>query len=65
MKPNWLLLGIAILGGAALSSLILILVAYQYGNQPSVRDLELAAVLGGAIGGMLILITASRPQNRK
>ena len=36
----------AILGGGALTLLALVLVAYQYGNQTSIADIELAAGLG-------------------
>jgi hypothetical protein len=33
-----------------------VLVAYQYGNQPSVPDMGLAGVLGAAIVGALSLV---------
>jgi hypothetical protein len=56
MKPNWPLRISAILGGGALTLLALVLVADQYGNQPSMPDLGLAAGLGAAIAGALILI---------
>jgi hypothetical protein len=53
MKLNWLLLAIAVPGGGALALLALVLIAHQYGNQPSMPDLGLAAELGAAIGGAL------------
>ncbi len=53
MKPNWKLLGVAVPGTAALALLLLVLVAYQYGNQPSMSDSEGAAEIGAIIGGLL------------
>ena len=53
MKPVWSLLAITVPGGGALALLVLVLVAYQYGNQPSHQDMALAAELGAAIGGAL------------
>jgi hypothetical protein len=54
MKSRWSLLAIAAASGGAMAALTLVLVAYQYGNQPSASDMELAAELGAAIGGTLI-----------
>ena len=56
MKRKWPLRVLAILGGGTLTLLALVLFAYQYGNQPSVSDMELAAGLGAAFGGALTLI---------
>lgn len=58
MKSNWTLLAITVPGGSALALLALVLLAYQYGNQPSTPDMQLAAELGAAIGGAL---TFTRP----
>ena len=58
MKSNWTLLAITVPGGGALALLALVLIAYQYGNQPSTPDMQLAAELGAAIGGAL---TFTRP----
>jgi hypothetical protein len=40
-------------GGGALALLTLVLVAFQYGNLPSVLDMGLATGVGAAIGGVL------------
>jgi 4-amino-4-deoxy-L-arabinose transferase-like glycosyltransferase len=56
MKRNWSLRLTAILGGGAITLLALVLVAYQYGNRPSMSNMELAAGLGAAIAGVLTLI---------
>lgn len=53
MKPSWSLLAIAVPVGAAGAILALALIAYQYGNQPSSSDMELAAELGAGIGAAL------------
>jgi hypothetical protein len=55
-KRNWWLLSLAIVSGGALTVFALVLVADQYGNQISLPDVELAAGLGGAIVGALMLI---------
>ena len=47
---------LAILGGGSLTLLALVRVGYDYGNQPSVPVMELAAGLGAALGGALTLI---------
>lgn len=60
MKTNWSLLGMAILGGAAVSLLLFVLATYQYGNQPTAHDMAFAAELGGGVGGVLILVSAGR-----
>jgi hypothetical protein len=53
MKPSWTLLAIAVPACGALALLALVAVTYGYGNQPSMPDMELAAELGAAIGGVL------------
>lgn len=58
MKSNWSLLAITVPVGGAVALLVLVLLAYQYGNQPSTTDMQLAAELGAAIGGAL---TFTRP----
>ena len=63
MKTNLPVLGTAVLGGAALTPLLFVLVTYSYGNQPTALEMELAAELGGGIGGILILIAGrGRPK---
>jgi hypothetical protein len=56
MKSIFSLLAIAIVSGGAIAAITLLLVARQFGNQPSVTDLEGAAELGAAIGGTLIYV---------
>ncbi len=56
MKRKWPLRVLAVLGGGCLTLLALVLVASQYGNQPSLPSMELAAGIGAAIGGALTLI---------
>jgi hypothetical protein len=58
MKSNWSLLAITVPGGGVLALLALVLVTYQYGNLPSMSDMQLATELGAAIGGAL---TFTRP----
>jgi len=54
LKPIWLLLAIAVPSGGTVALLALVLFGYQYGNQPSASDTELAAELGAGIGAALI-----------
>ena len=56
LKRKWPLLVLAILGGGSLTLLALVLFAYQYGSQPSVPHMGLAAGFGAAIGGALTRI---------
>ena len=53
MKSNWSLLAITVPGGGALALLALVLIAHQYGDLPSMSDMQLAAELGAAIGWAL------------
>ena len=48
--------GISVLGCGGLTLLALVLVANEYGNEPTVSGMELAAGLGAAIGGALTLM---------
>ena len=52
MRRSWFLLA-TIFGCGAMAMLALVLVAYQYDNQPSTADMRLAAELGATIGGTL------------
>jgi hypothetical protein len=53
---NWPPIVSAILLGAAITSVGLVVVTYSYGIWPTVPDMELAAGLGAALGGALTLI---------
>jgi hypothetical protein len=53
MRWNWPLRLTAMFGGGALALLTLVLVAFQYGNLPSVSDMGIATGVGTAIGGVL------------
>ncbi len=53
MRRNWPLHLTAMFGGGALALLTLVLVAFQYGNLPSVLDMGLATGAGAAIGEVL------------
>ena len=52
MRGSWFLPA-TIFGGGATALLALVLIAYQYDNQPSIPDMTLAAELGAAIVGAL------------
>jgi hypothetical protein len=53
MKPNWRLLALTVPGAGALALLVLVLITYQDGNQPSMSDMERVAEIGAIIGGLL------------
>jgi ABC-type cobalamin transport system permease subunit len=60
MKPNWymLLTGLSIGGGVSLITFVIF--NYQFDADASVSDMQLAAVLGAALGGALTLIFANK-----
>jgi hypothetical protein len=53
MKLNWRLLALTVPGAGALALLVLVLIAYRDGNQPSMSDMERVAEIGAIIGGLL------------
>lgn len=53
---SWYLAAFAVVIGGAIAALALMLVAYVYGSERSGSDMEIAAGLGTAIGGTLMLI---------
>jgi hypothetical protein len=56
MRRIWYLLAFAVPSGGAAAVLALVLICYHYSNQPSVPDMALAAGLGAALGGALMLV---------
>ena len=64
MKSIISLLAIAIASGGAVATITLMLVPRKFGNQPSITDLEGAAELGAAIGGILVFAWPFRSLTR-